>query len=741
MPRPTLAMLMLAGAGVAQQSTGAADAAWPPVRPDERRTAAVGRVEPVDAPRIDGHLEDPCWATAPSIGALVMVEPWEGRRPSETTLVKVLHDRHHLYFAIWCSDRHPASIRATQRARDARLDPDDRIEIILDPFENRRSGYFFQVGAGGSLGDALVSQNGNRFDKPWDTIWEAVAMVTDAGWHCEIAIPFRSLPRKAGATAWGFNLRRINRSSNEEYQWANPTQSVPFFRVAELGTLTGFGPVDAGIGVDLVPYVALDVQRQRSVDRDFRTDPDAGADLFYRITPELTFAATVFTDFAETENDERQINLNRFPLFFPEKRDFFLEGAGYFAFGSFRGGGGGGAGGFLPFFSRRIGLDGDGNKVPLLAGVKLTGEVGPLEIGLLSVETEDPLSIDDSRNLSALRLRYSLGEQTAVGLVGTNGRPSLDGDNQVAGADFFHRIPRFLGDTDLQLFAEVVGSHTSGGGGDGETAALEARGRGREWTYRTATRWTSGEFNPELGFLRRRDSKLVLGELGHQPRFGEGGTFRNARIEGAVEAWFDWGGGTEELEFDLESLGLETHDGDRFGLTAERRFERVDEAFDLFRDEVTIRAGDYWATRVGASFGTSEGRPVSVNGRASVGDFFDGESTQLRLDAEWRQSALWILGGGWQSAIVNLPGARDFTTQIAEGRVDLHFDPALSLRNLVQFDNESQDLAFQSRLRWIYRPGSDLFLVVGLGWVREPDETLRPETQDATLKVVHTLRF
>lgn len=726
--------------GQAPPEPAGGDGPWPPAAADARRVCRVGRIEATQAPVIDGDLHDACWATAPEIGELVMVEPWEGRRPEQRTVVRLLHDRHHLYLAVWCYDSHSHGVRATQRARDARLDPDDRVELLFDPFQNRRTAYWFQIGAGGSLGDAIVSQNGNRFEKPWDAIWEGEARVTDQGWQAELAIPFRSIPRKQGATSWGFNLRRINRSDNEEYQWNNPVQAVPFFRVSELGTMTGLGEIDGGIGLDVVPYVALDVRRQRSVDRDFDTDPDAGGDLFYRITPELTLAATLFTDFAETENDERQINLNRFPLFFPEKRDFFLEGSSYFSFGSSRSFGGGGGTTFLPFFSRRIGLD-SGNKIPLLAGLKLTGEAGPLEVGLLSVATDDTGPVADRRNLSVLRLKYALAEQTTVGLIGTNGRPVEDGDSQTFGVDFAHRVPRFLGDTDLQIGAELVGSHTSGPDGDGETVALEARGRGREWDYGLASRWTSREFNPELGFLRRAGTKQVRGDLGYSPRFAEGGTFRNARFELQAEAWLDWDGSAQELEFELDSLGLETHDGDRFNVSVERGYERVDEDFTVFRGEVTIFAADYWATRYGTSFSTSEGRAVGVSGSASWGDFFDGQSLNWRLGADWRTSALLILGAEYRSTIADLPGPRDFTTHIAEARVDLHLDPRLSLRNLVQFDNESEDLGFQSRLRWIYAPGSDLFVVLGLGWVRGADEVIRPDTQSVTVKLVHTLRF
>ena len=245
-----------------------------------RPIAQVGRIDGAEAPVLDGSMDDACWIDAPAIGDLTMVEPWLGRAPTQRTVVKLLHSRDQLYIGLWCYDRNAAAIRATQRARDARLDPDDRVEILLDPFENRRTAFFFQIGAGGSIGDILISQNGGRFDKPWDAIWEGVSRVTDEGWFAEIAIPFRSIPRQEGARSWGFNLRRYVRTANEEYQWANPTQSVPFYRVSECGTIDGIGEVRTGIGLEVVPYASAGVARDRSrPDPEWRTDPDAGGEI------------------------------------------------------------------------------------------------------------------------------------------------------------------------------------------------------------------------------------------------------------------------------------------------------------------------------------------------------------------------------------------------------------------------------------------------------------------------------
>ncbi|MEO6598147.1 MAG: DUF5916 domain-containing protein [Planctomycetota bacterium] len=501
-----------------------------------RRTAQVGRVGVENAPRIDGHLEDECWRQAPAIGDLTMVEPWLGRGPTQRTEVRLLHDRQHLYIAIWCFDSVPSEIRATQRARDARLDPDDRIEILLDPFENRRTAYFLQIGAGGSIGDILISANGSKFDKPWDTIWQGETKVTAEGWMAEIAIPFRSLPRREGARTWGFNLRRYVRTRNEEYQWASPSQAFSFFRVSECGTIEGFGEIDGGLGVELVPYVTAGVARDRAATDDgWRSDVDAGGEAYYRLSPSVTLATTVFTDFAETENDSRQINLNRFPLFFPEKRDFFLEGTSYFTFGASQAANTT----FLPFFTRRIGLAGDGSKIPLLGGVKLTGEVGPFEIGLLDVQA-DATNVVDSENLAVARFKYALGDNTTVGLLGTHGNPASTGSNSVAGVDFYHRLPQFVGDLDLQVTFDAVGSTGTDAASDGESFGLDVQSRGSEWNFEVGTRWVSDDFTPALGFVRRRGTRVSALQAGFRPRAAEGGAIRRYVVDVGIQRAESW---------------------------------------------------------------------------------------------------------------------------------------------------------------------------------------------------------
>ena len=702
-----------------------------------RRTAVVGRIEPEAAPRIDGRMDDACWTDAPQIGELTMVEPWLGRAPSQRTVVKLLHDRTALYIGLWCFDADAGRIRATQRARDARLDPDDRVEILLDPFENRRTAYFFQIGAGGSIGDILVSQNGQRFDKPWDAIWDGASTVNEEGWFAELVIPFRSIPRREGAASWGFNLIRHVRAANEELRWTNVSQSVSAFRVSDFGTIEGFGAIDPGIGLELVPYVAGRAQRDRADgQRRFDDDVDAGGEINYRLTPSVTLSTTLFTDFAETEVDDRQINLNRFPLFFPEKRDFFLEGTSYFTFGANEAGNTR----FLPFFSRRMGLDGGGAPVPLLGGVKLAGEAGPFELGVLDVQTESTGALDEE-NLGVGRFRYAASDRTLVGQIGTNGDPTSAGSNSVVGVDAFHRIPDLFGAFDCTFTADAATSTGSLAGDDGESYGAELRGRGREWQFELGVRSVAADFRPALGFVRRRDTRQSAFEVAWRPRVAEGGLVRRFVIDGTVQRADALDGEPQDAAFGIEQLGFETHEGDQVGFFGERAFERVQSDFALFRDSTPVFAGDYWTSRHGVFAEASEGRAIGGSASLSTGDFFGGTSDRVETNLDWRTSALLHLGVGYDTAAVDLGPGRAFTTHIGSCRVDFFLSPRLSVRNLVQYDNESEVLGWQSRLRWIYDPGRDFFAVLGTRWNRADDGSLVPGEQELELKIVHAVRF
>ena len=699
---------------------------------DPRRTCIVGHVRPGQAPRLDGDLDDPCWAGAPAIGDLRQQEPHEGAPPTQRTVVRLLHDERNLYLAIECFDTEPRSIRATQRARDAELDPDDRVEWLLDTFGTRRNAYWFQIGAAGSLGDALITNNGARFTKAFDLIWDGRAQVTDHGWQAEVRIPFQSLGYAADQNAWGFNLRRERRANNETDVWENCKQGSDFFRVAEAGVLSGLGARDQGIGLDVRPFGVFAERRQRLTAQSWDADPDAGFDASYRLTPGLTASLTAFTDFAETEVDDRRINLTRFPLFFPEKRDFFLADSSLFDFGpsanSER---------FLPFFSRRMGLDQSGRQVPILFGAKIAGQHGPWQVGVLDVVTELHQGLGHP-NLGVLRLQREFTGQGSLGMIATTGSPGGADENATGGFDWSQRVTDFVAGGDLRWSAYALGSQTSGPGGDGYAFGADATGQAREWRYSLGGRWVDDQFNPELGFLLRRGVKQQYGDLAWRPRPG-GDLVRYWFVELQDRMDVDLGNRLADLRVEWTPLGVRLESDDTVQCNVIRRFERVDLDFAIVPG-VIVPSGDYWQTRYELEGESSPGRPISLTWRLETGALYQGHSTDYEGGIQWRTGPLLILGASLSETRAHLSGGR-FTTHVEEARVDLHFTPRLSWKNLVQYDNESRDLGVQSRLRWILAPGSEVFVVLGTSWVRGSDDRVRPDEQSGTIKVVHTLRF
>src|SRR5262245_45745185 len=363
--------------------------AAPQDRSDQERTVRSAPVTPTTMPIVvDGVLDEPIWNSAPNIGDLVQRQPDTGQPPTESTVVTLLKDADHLYIGVRAHDSEPRRIIASQMARDAALASDDRIELLLDTFGDQRSAFYFATNPAGARVDGLAF--GNQLNTDWDAIWDVRTARTSEGWTAEFAIPFKSLSFPAGRDVWGFNIARSIYRKLEDDRWSGALLQTQFLQVSEAGQITNLGELSQGIGLDLRPFFAGSWLNLQAGGDEWKRKP--GLDIFYNITPSLKLTTTFNTDFGETEVDARQINLSRFSLLFPEKRAFFLEGAGVFSFASTGPDVPGGipqtGADVFPFFSRRIGLLG-GLEVPLDAGVKLTGTVGRTEVGMLGVRTGD----------------------------------------------------------------------------------------------------------------------------------------------------------------------------------------------------------------------------------------------------------------------------------------------------------------------------------------------------------------
>jgi len=713
-----VALLAVLGAWPAPSGAAAEKATPSPV-------AAVGTAAEI---HLDGVLDEPAWASARAIGPFRQREPDEGAPATEETEVRVLSDADNLYFGITCHDRTPSAIVATQLARDADLEVDDRVLVVIDPFFDHRNGFFFEVNPAGARADGQISNNAEDLTYEWDGIWDARARITDHGWVAEIVVPFKTLRFKPGQDVWGLNVERQIKRRQEKDRWASPRHDVWISNLAAAGELTGLASVRHGIGLDVRPFVSAGEENS-----DGKLKP--GLDVFKSITSSVTGSLTVNTDFAETEVDARQINLTRFELFFPEKRTFFLEGAGVYDVAGL----GSDNPDLIPFFSRTVGLL-NGEEVPILVGLKVTGRQSGFNLGVLDVQTrettltEGPLA---AQNLLALRVSRNLFEQSWIGVIATRGNPAGTGDNNLIGADARFATSHFKGGKNLSL--SLYGFRTD------DAAARVDYAYGFKLDYpndlwNVALNWkTIGDgFAPAMGFAPRTGIRSTDAYVAFQPRPGRWGIRQFffeleptyiTNLEGRVESW----------RIFTAPFNTRTESGEHLEWNFIPAFEHLDVPFEI-RPGIVIPPGSYPFTRYRVEVNTATKRPWVVDFAFRYGGFYDGMLRQfqpaLTLKASRHLSVAFQME--WDDA--SLPEG-DFVTQLYAGRLNYNFSPDVTWSNLIQYDSDTRVLGFQSRLRWTLRPGNDFFFVISRGWFRRGDGDYLPSFDRVSAKLQYTLRF
>jgi hypothetical protein len=743
MNRIALVWMVLCGSMAASATTAVAG----------QQTASevgAGRSAPVTATTadiaIDGVLDEPDWRNAPPIGELVQRQPDTGAPPSERTDVTLLYDESYLYIGVMAHDSEPARIIGTTMVRDALLTTEDRIEILLDTFRDQQTAFYFATNPAGALVDGLTFGNG-QLNTEWDAIWDVRTQRTNEGWTAEFAIPFKSLSFPEGETVWGFNVARNIFRKLEDGRWSGARLETQFLQVSEAGQITGLGGLTQGIGLDVRPFMAGRWLRLGAADTDdFSRKP--GLDVFYSITPSLKLTATVNTDFGETEVDARQINLTRFSLLFPEKRSFFLENAGVFSFASTGpppalGIPAAGAD-VYPFFSRQIGLLG-GQEVPLDAGVKLTGTVGRTDVGLLGVRTGD-LPVVEEKGLFVGRIKRNVLQQSYIGAIFTGGHPGSGQEGQTYGADIRLATSRFLG---LRRNFDVTGY--------GVRSANPNR-PGKDWSYgfsayypndrysaQIAFREIQENFRPGLGFVQRDNVRMlrVAGSFNPRPRdflniqqmFHDVYYTRFSRLDNdEVESW------------DLYITMLDWHfrSGDNLHgmFDVNPTYERLFEPFQI-SPGVMLPVGEYRFTRFKSNlFTTAAKRPLS--GRLDVfwGNYWSGKAEQISTILTFKMPPRFTVTLNTNQTFARLPEG-NFTARIITSNIGYAASPRLSFSNLIQYDNRSRNLGWQSRVRWTLQPGNDFFFAFNQGWIREDPGTRRFRVEDTKVsaKLQYSVRF
>ena len=715
--------------------------------------------------RLDGRLDDPAWGTATPVSDFTQQEPVEGGTPSQRTEISVVFDADNLYIGAMIFDD-PDGILAFQRRRDAGLGTDDRFMWILDTFLDGRTGYFFEINAAGLMGDGIITGSGGGgggpggggggggVNKSWDGIWEAQVARLPNGWSAEIRIPFRTVNFDPQSDTWGINFQRTIRRDNEEILWRGYRRNQGLWRPVHAGRLTGLQGMSQGFGLEAVPS-AVAAWKEVDADDDPTTFPsDASLDLNYSVTSSLRASLSINTDFAEVEVDQRRVNLTRFSQRFPEKRNFFLEGSGVFSFAP--------RSGPAPYFSRRIGLNG-GEPIPVTYGGRVTGQAGNYELGFIQLRTDQYALHDDEgtvlpvEDFTVARVKRRLWEQSTIGAIYTRRSTAPDAtgfvptDRHTGGADLAFATSSLFGDKNLDVEAFVAWNSNPDPSEPRSFRDLSAHG-GRInfpndlWSGHVSYRQFGDDYSPAVGFVTRNNFRRVEPRIGYSPRPEGIDWIRKMDFSVQFRNLANLATGVvEERQWQLNVLGLDFESGDNIDITLTRQYEFLDEAFEI-SDGVEIQDGEYTNWRFNVRGRTTGRRRVSLNGEFAREGFWNGNRTQVEGGITFRPNPGLSVSTDIEYNDVTLPQG-DFKASVYRVESGWDASPWISLNGNVQYDDVSELLGLFALMRWIVRPGNDVYLVYTHNWQQlDPlsdslDRRFATISRGASLKVNYTYRF
>lgn len=717
-----------------------------------RPTVRGVRLDDGDHVELDGVLDEPAWRRATPATEFRQQEPREGAAPSERTEVYVLYDAAVLYLGAMLYDSDPQGILAYQRQRDAGLGTDDRFMWILDTFLDGRTGYFFEINPAGLMGDGLLSTGARRVNKSWDGIWEARVARHERGWSAEIRIPFRTLNFNPDLDSWGINFQRTVRRKNEEMLWSGHRRNQGLFRAIHAGRLTGLEGLSQGMGLEAIPYALGAWRNQPELDDPTDFPTEIGVDFNYSVTPSLRAAVTINTDFAEVEVDERQVNLTRFPLFFPERRDFFLEGSSVFSFAE--------RNGVNPYFSRRVGLF-EGQSIPITYGARLGGQAGRYDLGFIQLRTGEGHILTDeevpdtvaAEDFTVARVRRNIFEQSSIGAIYTRrSMGAIEGETappvqQTFGFDLDLFTFHFLRDKNLQFEAFLVWHTDPERDGLSSFGDLSARGVRLNypndiWRGHVSYREFGDGYDPAVGFVERNGFRRVQPTVAYAPRPALA-AIRQLEFQVQFEYLTSLDNILLTRSTDVTLLGVEFESGDRLSFGVQQLFERLGEEFEI-HPQIILPIGGYNTLEWVADGRSAGRRAVSGDVEVARGGFWSGTRTRLELGltvkprpgisvrTEFEKNDVDLEEGAFSAHLVRLIG-------------EWHMSPWASFTNNLQYDDVSEVLGLQARLRWILRPGSDLFLVYTQNWQNTGSDLsgfhLQSLSRRAATKINYTHRF
>jgi len=709
------------------QASAQPQGAVPPAPTNVRPSLAAGPL--AESIRLDGVLDEPAWTQAPAITNLTMSEPTPGAAPAGRTVVRVLADRKVLVIGIRCDDPDAAGIVSFTKARDGLLQNEDHVKVVLDTFQDARSGYVFAVNPGGARYDALIQPGGETENANWDGLWEAATSRDGGGWSVEIRIPVSTLSFKQGLSSWNFNVQRRVQRLQEVDRWSGWSRDYKVTQMSHAGELAGLPEFDLGIGLSVRPAVtAGGGLPSPGADVDGTLQPSL--DVTQRLGSNLLGSLTVNTDFAETEVDTRRTNLTRFPLFFPEKRTFFLEGADIFSFGLGLGES------LLPYYSRRVGLV-SGREVPILVGGKVNGRVSGTNVGAQVVQTRAVDGVAPDATLAVVRLKQNVLAESSVGLIATAGDPRGRAGSWLLGGDATYQTSRMKGGKNFLLGIWGIAMGRDGLGSDSNAYGVSLDYPNDLWDT-VVKYWRIGrDFDPSLGFVARPGVHAYTFDTEYKPRPGFWSIrqmffeFRNSLATDLDGQWESYRVFTAPVNWRFES-------GDRVEVNWVPTGEHLAAPFEV-APGVVLPPGSYHWTRYRLEAGTASKRRFSGQFTWWFGGFYEGTLQQLIWTTAWNPAPIVTLELNGEYDVGRLD-AGDFTTTLVGTRVRLNLSPDLTISSYLQYDSLSRSFGTNTRLRWTVSPAGDLFIIYNHN-VRDITDRWQLDANQLLIKFQYAFRY
>ncbi len=681
--------------------------------------------------KIDGYLTETAWKEAQHISNFTQRDLDFGEPASEHTEVAVLYDDNTLYLGIWCYQKDPDKIVAKSMKPDFSYWSEDNFQIMISPFDDNRTGYLFVVNPNGARADIQIF-NGEDGNRDWNGVWDAKTIRTDKGWFAEIYIPFSTLQFKTDKVLeWAVNFQRTIVSKNEQSLWQGWSRDFSIYSVPNAGTLTGIYDISYAKKFEFKPYGLAGWEYTRNDGNNFPLK--AGGDLNVSLSPTLKLNLTSFTDFAQVEADRIPVNLSRFSVYYPEKRQFFLEGYDLYSF-------------YLgdrnnAFYSREIGIE-NGEEIPILAGARVFGRIGANNIGFLNIQEGETGDVP-TRNNTVLRYKRNVGIQSWIGGIFTN-KIDRFGSNQVVGIDAAYQTSKFLGNKNLIVEGKIT------------TSADDFKFNNNSLTYRISVDYPNDlidnfmaigmmteDFNPGLGFIRRKNYNSYSWYFRIAPRVLTnwgikrlilkpwGFTFYQTHSTGEPESFYN----------ETRPLGAVFKSGERFEINFIQNYDRLDESFDL-SPEVSIPVGKYWMYKYEFQFSTYHARPVWISLLYNWGDFYNGKIHTFSSGAGWNINRNFNINGNYTYNSVVLPEGIINTDEI-DLYINYAFTPKLNLSLFTQYNSFNAWMYYNFRLHWIPKVGSDLYFVYNLGYDKTFSDInfAEPYSTNAVVKLIYRFVF